>query len=271
MVASKQQSRLALAGLDERDMASDNHSYLQLAQAQARRARTARLTPGGLPQPPEVMGVDADARVPNRLQPMDGEFEDGREVGAGRPAFFGRDMPPPTGLANGVGVGSSLVRPASVSPGSSFGAPTGMPLLPVGNDRFAGPDLSGLTSYSFGGAGTLPHFAAGGALPPGGAGIVDGLGEEAIATIPSGRVLVTPLHPTAAGLDAAATALIPVADGSGLPLSTPAVDLSGIRTSNIQARQAAQTGLLPRSAARMDPVTGKIRNATGSSGQLVRW
>ena len=185
MVASKQQSRFALAGLDERDMASDNHSYLQLAQAQARRARTARLTPGGLPQPPEVMGVDADARVPNLLQPMDGEFEHGHEVGDGRPAFFGREMPPPTGLANGVGVGDSLLRPALASQGSSFGGPTGFPAQPVGSDRFADPDLSGLTALTLGIAGPLP-FAERGAPLPGYAGIVGNHGEETMAAVAAG-------------------------------------------------------------------------------------
>lgn len=144
---------LSLAGLDGRDVASDRHPYLHLAVLQgarphgdlaARRTRTARLTPGGLAQPPEVMGVDADVRLPNALQPMPGEFEPGGEVSQGRPGFFGRLMPPPTGIANGVGVGANLgLRHV-------FGAPTG--LVTLGSDRFRGPrplvrpDLSGLSS-----------------------------------------------------------------------------------------------------------------------------
>jgi len=186
MVTPKQESRLALAGLDERDLASDNHPYLQLAQAQARRTRTAILTPGGLSQPPEVMGVDADARVPNQLQPMDGEFEHGHEVGDGRPAFFGRRMPPPTGLANGVGVGDSLLRPVPSSQGSPFGGPTGMPTQPVGSDRFADPDLSGLTALTLGVAGPLPRFAEGNAPLPGHTGIVGKQGEKPMAAVPEG-------------------------------------------------------------------------------------
>jgi len=95
-----------LAALDPEDVASAAHPYLQLAvlpalqQAAARRLRTASFTPGGLPQPPEVMGVDGDARVPNPLQPMSGEFEGGAEVDAGRPGYFGALMPEPTGVAN---------------------------------------------------------------------------------------------------------------------------------------------------------------------------
>lgn len=143
---------LSLAGLDTRDVASDRHPYLHLAVLQgarpagglaARRTRTSRLTPGGLAQPPEVMGVDADVRVPNALQPMSGEFEPAGEVREGRPGFFGKLMPAPTGIANGVGVGANLgLRHV-------FGSPTG--LLALGNDRFHRPgawdraDLSGLT------------------------------------------------------------------------------------------------------------------------------
>lgn len=184
-------NNLDLAGLDGRDIASDRNPYLHLAAVQgargggglmARRQRTARLTPGGLRQPPEVMGVDADVRIPNELQPMNGEMDRGRETGDGRPGFFGKLMPPPTGVANGVGVGSGFEH--------VFGAPTGMVKLATGSDRFgwrppvdasAYRDLSG-----------LPHFALGGVLPAGGTGVVGEEGEEAITALPGGGVKVTP-------------------------------------------------------------------------------
>src|SRR5579885_3099942 len=166
---------LALAGLGIGDVASASHPYLQLAalgrEAVERRARTARLTPGGLPQPPEVMGVDADARVPNALQPMSGEFELGREVGDGRPAYFGASMPAPTGVSNGQ-MDGTWVHP--------YGAPTGMAelaalpaaLRPTGSDRFA--------------LAALPHFAAGGVLGAGQTGVVGEDGPEVVDTLPGG-------------------------------------------------------------------------------------
>ncbi len=190
--------RLTLAGLDARDVASAAHPYLHLAgleaqadKAAARRARTARFTPGGLPQPPEVMGVDADPRVPNPLQPMSGEFEAGHEVDAGRPAFFGPAMPPPTGIADDVGVerGLNVNRP--------FGAPTGMVVRApaLGADRFDwrppvpanGRDLA-----------ALPHFAAGGIVPPGQTGVVGEQGTELVKALPGGGAQVAPLPPAAA-------------------------------------------------------------------------
>lgn len=147
---------LSLTGLDQRDVASDRHPYLHLAAIQGalpgggsltRRQRTSRLTPGGLAQPPEVMGVDADVRIPNPLQPMNGEMDNGREIGDGRPGFFGALMPPPTGVANGIGVGTRAGNHV-------FGAPAGMIGAPLGSDRFSwrpsvrsrGYGLTGITA-----------------------------------------------------------------------------------------------------------------------------
>jgi hypothetical protein len=195
MTQARQTARqLMLAGLDGHDLASAAHPYLHLAgleeaaaQSAQRRARTARFTPGGLPQPPEVMGVDADARVPNLLQPMSGEFESGREVDSGKPAFFGPGMPPPTGLADGVGVTGHQ------NAGRLFGAPTGMVVRApaVGADRFAWRPLAPASVQTLA---ALPHFANGGLVPPGQTGVVGEQGRELVKALPQGGAQVTPLR-----------------------------------------------------------------------------
>lgn len=207
---------LMLAGLDNRDIVSGRNPDLGLAALRARkpqswqevlggvarengadaggdaewdaaqRLRSASLTPDGREQPPEVLGVDSSARVPNSAQPMPGEFERGREVGNGRPGFFGRLMPPPTGVANGVGVPE----------GRSFGAPTGMPAS--GADRVPVEQLAGLAQAPAGAPGPatlagLPHFAHGGFLGTGGRGVVGESGEEVITAEPGGGVMVRPV------------------------------------------------------------------------------
>ncbi|MGH9392784.1 MAG: hypothetical protein ACRD1E_01335 [Terriglobales bacterium] len=156
---------LRLAGLNAEDVASAAHPYLHLAALQARqasgaaarRARTARYTPGGLAQPPEVMGVDADARVPNPQQPMSGEFGQGREIGDWRPAYFGALMPAPTGVTNGAGVAND----------HPFGAPMAAPIaLPAtAADRGLAAGNAARDQLA-----ALPRFAVGGLLAPGGAG-----------------------------------------------------------------------------------------------------
>ncbi|HXE30748.1 MAG TPA: hypothetical protein VN515_02980 [Terriglobales bacterium] len=120
-------SRLAGLGEDPADLNSDNHPYLRLLQAATpaagkttggyldlaqRRLRTQRLTPGGLPQPPELAGVDADARVPNVLQPMAGEFAGGQEVAGGATAFHNPGMPAPTGIASQETAAPGLLQQA---------------------------------------------------------------------------------------------------------------------------------------------------------------
>lgn len=117
--------RLAGLGEDPADLATDLHPYLRRlgtaaplaenagqawVELAARRLRTRSLTPGGLPQPPEVMGVDADARVPNALQPMPGELAGGREVQGGNPGFHNPEQPPPTGVASGEDVPQGLLQ-----------------------------------------------------------------------------------------------------------------------------------------------------------------
>ncbi|MHB8736453.1 MAG: hypothetical protein ACYC6M_14215 [Terriglobales bacterium] len=88
-----------LSGLGEEpsDQISDRNPYLRLME---RRGRTALLTPSGLLQPPELVGVDADARVPNVLQPMSGEFTPQGLVDGGDPTFHNPLMPPATGTAS---------------------------------------------------------------------------------------------------------------------------------------------------------------------------
>jgi hypothetical protein len=221
--ALKAPRRLMLAGLDPRDIASAAHPYLHLAgleetaaNAAARRGRTARFTPGGLPQPPEVMGVDADARVPNLLQPMSGEFASGHEVDNGRPDFFGQDMPAPTGLADGVGVerGRSQV----------FGAPTGMVSRTpsIGADRFNWRPPLPIARRALA---ALPHFADGGLVPPGQAGVVGEQGQELVKALPGGGAQVTPLPHAATAAPAsdgpARTVPEPPSPGIGTAAFTP--------------------------------------------------
>ncbi|MGH9487066.1 MAG: hypothetical protein ACRD04_05685 [Terriglobales bacterium] len=162
---------LKLSGLDARDIVSSRHPWLQalaaleqnrfdtsknrtpspganstqsdsalhpspagdLAWDLARRLRVASVTPSGRRQPSEIAGVDASARVPNSDQTESGEMAAGHEVSQGRPAFFGPLMPPPSGIANGVGVPSG---PIVTHP---FGAPLGMnaPLPPISASRLA--------------------------------------------------------------------------------------------------------------------------------------
>jgi hypothetical protein len=103
--------------------------YLDLAQ---RRLRTRRLTPGGLPQPPELMGVDADARVPNPLQPMSGEFNSQGEVGGGAPSFHNPEQPPTTGLAS---VEMAPPGPLQSEPEPQPSRWRGLLIAAVGNER----------------------------------------------------------------------------------------------------------------------------------------
>jgi hypothetical protein len=140
-------SILAGLGEDPADLLTDSNPYLRILPAvlpppqpgaggyldlAQRRLRTRRLTPGGLPQPPELMGVDADARVPNLLQPMAGEFNAQGEVGGGAPSFHNPEQPPSTGIA------STEMAP----PGPLQSAPEPVPsrwrgllIAAVGNER----------------------------------------------------------------------------------------------------------------------------------------
>ncbi|HEY7839193.1 MAG TPA: hypothetical protein VIC54_11410 [Terriglobales bacterium] len=108
--------------------------YLELAQ---RRLRTRRLTPGGLPQAPEVMGVDADARVPNVLQPMSGEMTAAGEIAGGVPAFHNPTEPPPTGVASQETAAPGLLQQGRTStPDAAALAILKLAgIAPVGNER----------------------------------------------------------------------------------------------------------------------------------------
>ncbi len=149
----------ALAGLgeDPSDLDSDSLPYLRLLDAVTRppdaatggyldlalrRLRTQRLTPGGLPQPPEVMGVDADARVPNVLQPMSGEYAGGRQVADGVPAFHNPTLPPSTGLATRETAPQGLLQQARAGDRRAQAALlaqlTLVGITPVGNERGVG-------------------------------------------------------------------------------------------------------------------------------------
>ncbi|MGH9475426.1 MAG: hypothetical protein ACRD1C_03735 [Terriglobales bacterium] len=158
----------------------------------ARRLREASFTPAGERQPSEIAGVDASARVPNQGQPMAGEMAGGREVRDGRPAFFGSLMPPPTGVANGVGVPEGRVHP--------FGAPLGMTRSagkPVGSDRLALAALGGVSETPVppgpAALAAMPHFAGGGDLGAGGDAVIGEDGPELLHTGASGGAEVTPL------------------------------------------------------------------------------
>ena len=100
---------LAGLGATPADTLSDRNPYRRLLE---RRDRTALLTPSGLLQPPELVGVDADARLPNLLQPMSGEFTSQGLVDGGAPAFHNPLMPPASGTASHE-VTSLRRRPAS--------------------------------------------------------------------------------------------------------------------------------------------------------------
>lgn len=154
-MANNDLSYLAGLGEDPADLQSDLHPYLRLLEAifappdsasggylelAQRRLRTRRLTPGGRPQAPEVMGVDADARVPNVLQPMSGEMTATGEVSAGTPAFHNPSEPPPTGVAS-----QETVAPGLLQQGRQQKAdPQQLDMLrlagitPVGNERGMG-------------------------------------------------------------------------------------------------------------------------------------
>ena len=147
---------LAGLGEDPADLQTDTHPYLRLMQAASapadtasagysggylelarRRLRTRRLTPGGLPQAPEVMGVDADARVPNVLQPMSGEMTAGGEIAGGVPAFHNPTEPPPTGIASQETVAPGLLQQGRRSnPDAAALAILRLAgIAPVGNER----------------------------------------------------------------------------------------------------------------------------------------
>lgn len=78
--------RLAGLGDDRFPMTTGPCSVLD--QALLLRLAAAFRTPSNWPQPPELAGVEGSVRVPNALQPMSGEFSQGREVNEGGPAFF---------------------------------------------------------------------------------------------------------------------------------------------------------------------------------------
>ena len=143
---------LAGLGEDPADLQSDLHPYLRLMQAASapadttsggylelarRRLRTRRLTPGGLPQAPEVMGVDADARVPNVLQPMSGEMTAGGEIAGGVPAFHNPTEPPPTGVASQETVAPGLLQQGrrSTPDAAALAILKLAGIAPVGNER----------------------------------------------------------------------------------------------------------------------------------------
>ena len=144
-------SILAGLGEDPADLNTDAHPYLRLLQPATpppsagagylelmqRRLRTRRLTPGGLPQPPEVMGVDADPRVPNVLQPMAGEFSGGREVSGGATSFHNPEMPPATGIASGETAAPGLLQRARGGAGAAALASelALAGIAPIGNER----------------------------------------------------------------------------------------------------------------------------------------
>lgn len=203
----------SLAGLgeDPSDILSDRHPYLQFNNARpsprpgkgakrergarfanivSRKQRTSRLTPGGLPQPPEVAGVEADARVPNVLQLMSGEEFNNHEIAGGLPQFHSPLQSPPTGTASTDTMPKGQLqaqgggKPKNMAAGdrSTFGKPLGMP-----TDQGQPSPLAG-----------LPHFAEGGDLPAGQTGVVGEQGEEEITATPGGGVQVTPLEQPAA-------------------------------------------------------------------------
>ncbi|MGH9471748.1 MAG: hypothetical protein ACRD1M_03310 [Terriglobales bacterium] len=164
---------------------ASNRRNDNLAAALMRRVRTAQFTPAGWRQPPEVAGVDADARVPNALQPESGEMTGRGEVEQGRPGFWTPPTPEPTGIANGVGVSAADVRLIGTPPRAvKIAAP------PIG------ADLSGISAMLPAALARLPQFAAGGALAPGSTGVVGEEGEEAVSTLPGGGARVTPLTGT---------------------------------------------------------------------------
>lgn len=262
----------ALDGVRGEDVASGRNPYLaaqavQQAQQQrqailaamTRRLRTAQFTPGGMRQPPEVAGVDADARVPNALQPEPGEITAQGEVAAGRPGFFAAPMPQPTGTTNNVGgadlsgIGHLLghVTGAPVGTGAAWAGARpvgadglehpGAPAygLRLGSPLAGGPqpqpgaaqDLSGIGALVPGVSG-LPHFADGGMLAPGGTGIVGEQGEEAVTALPGGGAAVVSL------------------DGGGTGGAGAKPDLSGIRALLPQpSRDLSALAALPAAAA----------------------
>src|SRR6185312_10548785 len=144
-------SQLLGMGEDPADLATDLHPYLRLEQAvepqgdsgtrgnleiAQRRLRTQKMTPGGRPQPPELAGVDADARVPNPLQPMSGEFADGHEVSGGRPAFHNPMQPPPTGVASRETVAAGPLQRLRNSKQTAKPDLLAGVLRPVGNEQW---------------------------------------------------------------------------------------------------------------------------------------
>jgi hypothetical protein len=147
-------SVLAGLGEDPADLQTDLHPYLRFQRAVAqppsaagrgyselvqRRWRTQRLTPGGLAQPPELAGVDADARVPNALQPMSGEFSAGALVAAGAPAFHNPAQPPPTGVASRETAALGLLQRGAALPATAAHPElSGLPVPPVSNERGPG-------------------------------------------------------------------------------------------------------------------------------------
>lgn len=213
----------------------------------ARRMRVAERTPSGEPQPPEVANVDASARVPNDAQPMSGEFDAGDEIGSGRPAFFPRSMPAPTGTTNNVGVRRGA---------HPFGAPTGMTAqnlsqaavrlrlaaLPMPD---APPEASNLAA--------LPHFAAGGVLAAGGTGVVGEDGEEEIDALPGGGVSVKPLA-AASGPAGGGAAKIPSDNRSAaLAAMIPKPNPNAFRPSRPAAPVPAPESMTPVEEAPLSP------------------
>lgn len=261
-----------LDGLDGRDVASDSHPYLhqaarrehavsQVRNGLVRRKRTARFTPGGLKQPPELAGVDADARVPNPLQPMNGEMDATGEVGQGRPGYFGVLMPAPTGVANGVGVGeigaadTGGPRRAAIRPAPLLVPPTGVDrglgarsTKQISQRELAGfgPEPRGLSDLA-----GLPQFALGGVLLPGGSGLAGENGPETITALPGGGARIVP-----AGLPGAIVSDSTTSDLSGVA-NLLRQHLNVALTAPPQAGRAAQ----PRRGPRHSLVAGPLGRA----------
>lgn len=190
----------ALAGLD-----------LDQLDPLADERRRRGLTATGQPQPPELAGVRTNPRRPNSQQPMTGEMVRGKEIGGDNAAW-----PPPPQRPGAAAPAMAAMRPmtgvvrrAPAMPPAPMMPPAGMTMPPRPAIPFGAP--TGATSPAAlaalpplqnqpPGLAALPHYAAGGAIPPGGAGVVgDATGnpddEEVVRALPGGGASVSPVAP----------------------------------------------------------------------------